>query len=79
MSQVRVSFQMDTKLKERFEEFCFAVGMNLSTAFNLFASAVLRERRIPFEIALDSEPNGDTPEAAQEGERMPDDREKVLL
>ncbi|MCL1803398.1 MAG: type II toxin-antitoxin system antitoxin, RelB/DinJ family [Eubacteriaceae bacterium] len=34
-----------------FEEFCLDVGLRAPVAFSLFIKAVLREQRIPFEIA----------------------------
>lgn len=52
MSQTTVSIRMDENVKKEFEEFCAQVGMNVSVAVNLFAKAVIRERRIPFEIVL---------------------------
>jgi DNA-damage-inducible protein J len=45
---------MDAGLKKQFDAFCAEVGMNASVAINLFAKAVLREKRIPFEIAAPS-------------------------
>jgi DNA-damage-inducible protein J len=47
---------MDTEVKRQFDEFCAKVGMNTSTAFNMFARAVLRERRLPFEVTAESDP-----------------------
>jgi DNA-damage-inducible protein J len=47
---------MDAEVKEQFDEFCGKVGMNASTAFNMFARAVLREKRLPFEVAVESDP-----------------------
>jgi addiction module RelB/DinJ family antitoxin len=41
---------MDEDIKKRFDAFCADAGMNASVAVNLFARAVLREKRIPFEI-----------------------------
>jgi len=41
---------MDSELKRQLDEFCDTVGMNSSTAFSLFAYAVVSEQRIPFEI-----------------------------
>jgi DNA-damage-inducible protein J len=41
---------MDSGLKKQFDAFCNEVGMNASVAVNLFAKAVLREKRIPFAI-----------------------------
>jgi DNA-damage-inducible protein J len=42
---------MDEDIKRRFDLFCADVGMNATVAVNMFARAVLREKRIPFEIA----------------------------
>jgi DNA-damage-inducible protein J len=42
---------MDTEVKKQLDDFCAQVGMNTTTAFNMFARAVLREKRLPFEIA----------------------------
>lgn len=51
MTQATFSVRMDDTLKEQFEILCAEFGMNMSTAINIFARAVVRERRIPFEIA----------------------------
>ena len=50
MSQATYSVRMDESLKRQFDELCEDFGMNATTAFNIFASAVVRERRIPFVI-----------------------------
>ena len=41
---------MDANDKKNFEQFCDEVGMNVSTAINMFIKAVLREQKLPFEI-----------------------------
>lgn len=51
MAQVTFSVRMDEGLKEQFDSLCADFGMTASTAINVFARAVVRERRIPFEIA----------------------------
>ena len=38
-------------INKQFDELCSDFGMNASTAINVFARAVVRERRIPFEIS----------------------------
>lgn len=53
MAQTTLSVRMDEDLKKQFDAFCSAVGMNTSVAINLFAKAVLREHRIPFDISYD--------------------------
>ncbi|MDD6258202.1 MAG: type II toxin-antitoxin system RelB/DinJ family antitoxin [Erysipelotrichaceae bacterium] len=50
MSQATFSIRMDTDLKKQFDEICEDMGMSATTAFNIFARTVVREKRIPFEI-----------------------------
>lgn len=50
MAQSTFSIRMDENLKRQFDALCADFGMNASTAFNIFARAVVRERRIPFDI-----------------------------
>jgi addiction module RelB/DinJ family antitoxin len=56
MSQTTLSVRMDEHLKRQFDAFCANVGMNASVAVNMFVKAVIRERRIPFEIASNDDP-----------------------
>jgi addiction module RelB/DinJ family antitoxin len=46
---------MDDELKRQFDALCADFGMNATTAFNIFARAVVREKRIPFEIQASDE------------------------
>ena len=54
MAQVTLSVRMDEDVKRRFDDFCARVGMNSSVAVNVFAKTVIREQRIPFEIAAEN-------------------------
>ena len=54
MGQVAFSVRMDADLKKEFDSLCREFGMTGTTAFNVFARAVVRERRIPFEIGADT-------------------------
>ena len=69
MTNMNINIRIDRELKNQFEEFCANVGMSMSTAFTIFAKKVVREQRIPFEVAIEV-PNGETIEAIQEVERM---------
>ncbi len=53
MSLATMSIRVDANVKRQVEEFCTDVGMNPSTAVNLFFKAMLRENRIPFPIERD--------------------------
>ena len=48
MAQATITARVDARDKANFDEFCANVGLNTSTAINLFVKAVLRENRIPF-------------------------------
>ena len=50
MAQATFSVRMDDNLKKEFDSLCSDFGMSMSTAITVFAKAVVRERRIPFEI-----------------------------
>ena len=50
MAQATFSIRMDEDLKRQFDELCADFGMNATTAFNIFARTVVKEKRIPFEI-----------------------------
>lgn len=51
---VNVNFRMDADLKKDMEEICKELGMSMTTAFTIFAKKMTREKRIPFEVSLDS-------------------------
>lgn len=54
MAQQTFSIRMDTQLKKEFDALVEDMGMNATTAFNIFARAVVREKKIPFEIGTQS-------------------------
>ena len=56
MAQFTLTARVDSQDKIAFDAFCSNVGLNTSTAINLFVKAVLRENRIPFEIAQKPDP-----------------------
>ena len=51
MALVTITSRVDSSDKVNFDNFCDSVGLNASVAINLFIKTVLRERKIPFEIA----------------------------
>lgn len=55
MAQATFSVRMDETLKRQFDALCTDFGMSATTAFNIFARAVVRERRIPFVIQASEE------------------------
>lgn len=53
MSQVLVNIRMEEELKKSMEQICNELGMNVTTAFTIFAKKMTREKRIPFEVSID--------------------------
>ena len=53
MAQVLVNIRIDEDLKKSMENTCQLLGMNMTTAFTIFAKKMTRERRIPFEVSVD--------------------------
>lgn len=56
MAQTSINVRMDEDLKRQFDNFCSEIGMSMSTAFCIFAKAVVRGRKIPFELTLENDP-----------------------
>ena len=48
---INVTIRLDRDVKENAEKLFEGLGMNLSTAFNVFARQALRLGKIPFEIS----------------------------
>ena len=53
MAMTSINVRVDENDKQLFDSFCAAIGMNMSTAFNMFMKATLREQKIPFELKMD--------------------------
>lgn len=50
MANVNLNIRLDENLKKDFSDVCDSIGMSMSTAFNIFAKAVVSERAIPFKV-----------------------------
>lgn len=53
MAQTLINFRIDEDVKKSMEETCKELGITMSTAFNIFARKVSREKKIPFEVSVD--------------------------
>lgn len=53
MAQTMINFRMETSEKNSFEAVCEELGLSITSAFKIFAKKVIREKRIPFDVALD--------------------------
>lgn len=72
MATTNISIRMDSDLKAQADALFSELGMNLSTAFNIFVRQSLRDGGIPFEIKMD-QPNKETMAAMLEAEGIAKD------
>lgn len=77
MASVNVNIRMDADLKKAFEKFCSDVGMNMTTAFTIFARRTVRDQRIPFDVSTGARRDAvllaETP-AEKEAGKTPEDK-----
>ena len=59
MALTNINIRMDEQLKRQFDDLCSQLGLNMSTAINIFAKTMVRRKGIPFEVSLDV-PNSET-------------------
>ena len=69
MAQSNINVRMDDTLKQQFDAICNELGLNMSTAVNIFAKTMVRQQRIPFEVGLER-PNAETLAALAELREM---------
>ncbi len=53
MAQTLINFRIDETTKKQMEQICNELGITMSTAFNIFAKKIIREKRIPFDVSID--------------------------
>lgn len=53
MATTSVTIRMDENLKKQVETLFDEMGLNMTTAITMFAKAVVRQNKIPFEITAD--------------------------
>lgn len=69
MATTTYTIRLDSDIKRQCEELYGELGMNLTTAINVFLRQSLREGGIPFEVKTDK-PNKETIAAMLEAERI---------
>lgn len=50
----QVNFRVDDTIKAKAESACASMGLTMSSAINIFLAKVANEKRIPFEVSVDS-------------------------
>lgn len=72
MATTNLNIRTDKAIKDQAETIFAELGLNITTAVNIFLRTAVRERGIPFELKLES-PNDVTAAAIAEGRAMADD------
>ena len=69
MSATNLNIRTDKEIKNQADEIFNELGLNMTTAINMFLRTVVREYGIPFELKLDV-PHETAAEAALESKKM---------
>ena len=72
MNTTNLNIRTDKTVKEQAEDIFNQLGLNMTTAINMFLRTTIRENGIPFELKLDA-PNKETIEAIEEGRKILND------
>lgn len=72
MQPTNLNIRTDKEVKKAAEEIYSRLGLNMTTAINLFLRATIRESGIPFDLKLDV-PTDETLKAIEEGRRIAED------
>lgn len=65
MGLATINIRIDENDKREFNDLCNELGLNMSTAFNMFVKSMLRNGGVPFEVKLNNF-NAETIKALQE-------------
>ena len=72
MASTNLNIRTDTDIKESAEKIFAELGLNMSSAVNIFLRQTIRENGIPFRLKLDV-PTKETAAAIEEGRRIAHD------
>ena len=73
MDSVNLNIRTDKEVKLQAEKIFEELGMNMTTAINVFLRQTIRENGIPFSLKLDT-PNAVTAAAIEEGRKLARDK-----
>ena len=73
MATTNLNIRTDKDVKEQAEQIFSELGLNMTTAVNIFLKTTIRERGLPFALKLDV-PNENTADAVKEGKRIMNDK-----
>ncbi len=73
MATTNLNIRTDKDVKEQADKIFAELGLNMTTAINMFLRTTIREHGIPFALKLDV-PNDVTVAAIEEGRRIASDK-----
>ena len=73
MSTVNLNIRTDKEIKEKAENIFQELGLNMTTAINMFLRTSISENGIPFDLKIDTV-NDETKLAIEEGRKIADDK-----
>ena len=73
MATTNLNIRTDKEIKEQADMIFSELGLNMTTAINMFLRTTIREHGIPFSLKLEV-PNEVTAAAIEEGRRIASDR-----
>ena len=73
MATTNLNIRTDKEIKEAAEKIYSSLGLNMTTAINMFLRASIRESGIPFDLKLDV-PSDETIKAIEEGRMIAKDK-----
>lgn len=69
MAKTNLNIRTEKDIKDQAEKIFNELGLNMTTAINIFLRTAIREHGIPFELKLE-EPNDITAAAIEEGRKL---------
>lgn len=69
MATTNLNIRTDKEIKDQAEKIFNELGLNMTTAVNIFLRTVIHEHGIPFKLKLEV-PNNTTVSAIEEGRKM---------
>ncbi len=72
MATTNLNIRTDKNIKDQAEQIFSELGLNMTTAINIFLRTAIREHGLPFPLKLEV-PNATTAAAIEEGRRIASD------
>ena len=72
MSKVRLNVNIDQEIKDQAKALFEDIGLDMTTAINLFLRTAIREQKIPFKVSLNLQ------EASQKSDESPTETISII-